>query len=150
MKTLIQSSIWRNVFLPRVLLHILFVLLFCALAETHVGSFHSTMHTSSRPELVLQRGHSQGVTCAAFAPDGTWLASGAADNTILIWQLPSGRQLRTLSGHRGPIRSLAISVNGELLASGSNDRTIKIWNIAKGTETFTLTGHTGSINSLSF
>lgn len=128
----------------------LFVLLFSALAETHVASFQSTLHTSSRPELVLQRGHSQGVTCAAFAPDGTWVASGAADNTILIWQLPSGRQLRTLSGHRGPIRSVAISVNGELLASGSNDRTIKIWNVDKGTDTLTLSGHTGSINSLAF
>ena len=103
-----------------------------------------------RPELVLQRGHSLGVTCAAFAPNGNWIASGAADNTILIWQLPSGRQLRTLSGHRGPIRSVAISRNGELLASGSNDRTIKIWNVDRGTEIFTLTGHAGSINSLSF
>src|ERR1051326_5187384 len=103
-----------------------------------------------RPELVLQRGHSLGATCAAFAPNGNWIASGAADNTILIWQLPSGRQLRTLSGHRGPIRSVAISRNGELLASGSNDRTIKIWNVDRGTEIFTLTGHAGSINSLSF
>ena len=103
-----------------------------------------------RPELVLQRGHSLGVTCAAFAPDGNWLASGAADNTIIIWQLPSGRQLRTLSGHRGPIRAVTVSGNGELLASGSNDRTIKLWNVDQGTETFTLTGHADSINSLSF
>ena len=106
--------------------------------------------SEDRPELVLQLGHSQGVTCAAFAPDGTWVASGASDNLILIWQLPSGRHLRTLTGHNGPIRSLAISANGEWLASGSNDRTIKVWRIAKGTQTFTLTGHTGSINSLAF
>ena len=106
--------------------------------------------SQDRPELVLQLGHSQGVTCAAFAPDGTWVASGGADNSILIWQLPSGRHLRTLAGHNGPIRSIAISANGEWLASGSNDRTIKVWHVAKGTETFTLTGHAGSINSLAF
>jgi len=102
------------------------------------------------PELVLQLGHSLGVACTAFAPDGTWVASGAADNSIVIWQLPSGRHLRTLAGHNGPIRSVAISANGEWLASGSNDRAIKVWNVATGTETFTLTGHTGSINSLAF
>src|SRR5688572_28372758 len=78
----------------------------------------STETPNARPELVLQRGHSQGVTCAACAADGTWLASGAADNSILIWQLPSGRHLRTLTGHRGPIRAVAISENGELLVSG--------------------------------
>src|SRR5687768_1398214 len=111
---------------------------------------HSTETSSPLPELVLQRGHSQGATSATFAPDGTWLASGAADNSVLIWQLPSGRHLRTLTGHRGPIRSVAISGNGELLASGSNDRTIKVWHAAKGTDTFTLTGHTGSITSLAF
>lgn len=103
-----------------------------------------------RPELVLQRGHSLGVNCVAFAPDGSWLASGGSDNSILIWQVPSGRQLRALTGHSGYIRSVAISSNGQWLASGSNDRTVKVWNVATGREIFTLTGHTGSIEALAF
>ncbi|MGK7901848.1 MAG: WD40 repeat domain-containing protein [Hormoscilla sp.] len=55
------------------------------------------------------------------------LASGSNDNTIKIWNLRSGRLLRTLTGHSGPVRSVAISPDGQLLASGSNDNTIKIW-----------------------
>src|SRR3989442_1517220 len=52
---------------------------------------------TSRPELVLQTGHSSGVRCAVFGPKGNWLASGAADNTIRLWQVASGRELRVLT-----------------------------------------------------
>ena len=81
------------------------------------------------PELVIQTGHSSRVNCAGFAPNGRWLATGAADNSIRLWDTESGLELRALHGHSSWIRSLAVSRNGELLASGSNDRTIKLWNV---------------------
>ena len=52
-----------------------------------------------RPQLVLQTGHALGVNCIAFSPDASWLASAGADNSIIIWQTSSGRQLRKLTGH---------------------------------------------------
>ncbi|HEX6719582.1 MAG TPA: caspase family protein [Pyrinomonadaceae bacterium] len=110
----------------------------------------SLQQPSIRPQLVLQRGHTLGINCAAFAPDGSWVASGAADNTILIWQTTSGRQLRALTGHKGYVRSLAISSDGQLLASGSNDHTIKVWNVAEGRDLFTLSGHEGEVEALAF
>ena len=91
-----------------------------------------------------------GVNCAAFAMDGSWLASGGSDNAILIWETESGRQLRALNGHKGYIRSLAISADGQSLASGSNDRTIKVWNVGEGRELFTLSGHEGPVEALAF
>src|SRR5438132_7945311 len=76
----------------------------------------------NRPELVLQTGHSEGVNCSAFGPDGSWLASGGSDNAIKIWQVASGRELRALTGHTNYVKSLAASRNGQWLASGSSDR----------------------------
>ena len=38
-------------------------------------------------------GHTNTVTSVAFSPDGSLLASGSHDNTIKLWQLPSGREL---------------------------------------------------------
>src|SRR2546430_7517577 len=103
-----------------------------------------------RPELVLQTGHSKGVNCSAFGPDGSWLASGGSDNAIKIWQVASGRELRALTGHTNYVKSLAASRNGQWLASGSNDRTVRIWDIATGAELYSLSGHTSSIEALTF
>ena len=49
------------------------------------------------------------------------------DNTIKMWDLATGRPVRTLKGHTGPIRSIAFSPDGRRLVSGSWDRTVKLW-----------------------
>ncbi|HEY3026718.1 MAG TPA: caspase family protein [Pyrinomonadaceae bacterium] len=103
-----------------------------------------------RPELVLQTGHTTRINCVAFGPEGKWLASGGADNQIKLWDVASGRELRSLNGHTGWIKSLAVSSDGLWLASGSNDRTIKVWNVTTGMEVRNFTGHTAPIESLAF
>ena len=107
-------------------------------------------NSGSRPELVLQTGHTTRINCVVFGPEGKWLASGGADNQIKLWDAASGRELRSLNGHTGWIKSLAVSTDGLWLASGSNDRTIKVWNVASGAEARNFTGHTGPIESLAF
>src|SRR5205085_1979913 len=115
------------------------------------GTFASlNENTTNRPELVLQTGHSKGVNCSAFGPDGSWLASGGSDNAIKIWQVASGRELRALTGHTNYVKSLAASRNGRWLASGSSDRTVKVWEVATGHELYSLPGHTSSIEALAF
>src|SRR3990172_7661546 len=52
----------------------------------------------SRPELVPQTGHANEVNAAAFSPDGRWLASGDDEGTIKLWEVATGRELRTLKG----------------------------------------------------
>ncbi len=85
-----------------------------------------------------------------FAPDASWVASGSADNTIRLWDVASGRELRALVGHKNWIKSLALNRSGEVLASGSNDHTVKLWNVASGSELRTLSGHASSVDALAF
>lgn len=72
-------------------------------------------------------GHSQYIFSLAISPDGQTLVSGGEDETIKIWQVSTGKELRTLTGHSEAVYCLAISPDGKTLVSGSADRTIKIW-----------------------
>jgi WD40 repeat protein len=78
------------------------------------------------------------------------LASASGDTTVKLWDVASGRALRTLSGHNGFVESVAFSPGGESLVSGCQDGSIKFWDVANGLEVKTLSGHTHSVNGVTF
>src|SRR5688572_27491023 len=55
--------------------------------------------SAQKPELVVQTGHSGWVYSVAFSPDGKLLASGSSDQTIKLWDVATGTELRSLRGH---------------------------------------------------
>lgn len=103
----------------------------------------------SKPELVIQTGHSSTVYAAVLDPSNQWIATGS-HNTVIIWEVSTGRELRALQGHIGAVRALAVSRDGRFLASGGNDKTVKLWDIQTGKELLNLTAHNGMVESLSF
>jgi WD40 repeat protein len=83
-------------------------------------------------EINTYRGHSHGVWSVAFAPDGLTLASGGVDRLVRIWDIETGRLLRSLRGHTADIRAVLFTPDGLTLATGSEDRTIRLWNPKTG------------------
>ncbi len=54
--------------------------------------------------------------------------SGSSDGTIKIWDIRSGKLLKTLTGHKYSVSSVAVTKDNKVV-SGSADGTIKIWDI---------------------
>src|SRR5262249_14232592 len=95
-------------------------------------------------------GHTEGVYCVAFHPDGKQLASGGWDNTIKIWDLATGAAIRTIQGHRGFAEEIAFSPDGRYLASGGEDKSVRLWDPTTGRELVAFHGHTHFVHALAF
>jgi WD40 repeat protein len=75
----------------------------------------------------------EGVRTLAISPDNQVLAAGTESGSIKLYELPSGRHLRTIEAHDDIIFGIAFSPRGDLLASASKDMTAKVWNWREGT-----------------
>jgi WD40 repeat protein len=69
------------------------------------------------------------IAVAAFAPDGSMLATGSTDGVVRLWETASGRQRRTFTGHQQGVWCIQFSPDGTRLASGSDDGTVLIWDV---------------------
>lgn len=78
------------------------------------------------------------IRSVSFSPDGKWLACGAEDKTVKLWDIERKRLHHTFSGHELDIYSLDFSRDGNFIVSGSGDKKAKIWDVEKGECVFTL------------
>ena len=94
----------------------------------------------------VQFGHVSKVESVAITPDGKYIVSGGRDDTLKLWNLETGKEVRTFAGHTGWIKSIAITPDGKQALSGSHDKTLKLWNLKTGKEVRTFEGHLYGIN----
>ena len=64
----------------------------------------------------------------SYSPDGKTLASASLDKTVKLWDVSTGKELKTLNGHQSSVNSVSYSPDGKTLASASSDNTIILWN----------------------
>lgn len=69
------------------------------------------------------------IRSVCFSPDGQYLATGAEDKLIRVWDIKAKEIKMTFSGHEQDIYSLDFARNGRILASGSGDKTVRLWSL---------------------
>jgi hypothetical protein len=101
-------------------------------------------------EIYDLKGHSDAVESVVFSPDGTLALSGSNDNTIKLWDVLTGEELRTYRGHQKCVTSLAFSPDGRFFVSGSRDNTAKLWNVQSGEEIRTFRRHSEWVTAVAY
>ena len=84
----------------------------------------------------------------AVSADGRRAVSASGDNTLKVWDLESGRELRTLEGHSDWVYGVAVSPDGRRAVSASADNTLKVWDLESGRELRTLEGHSAWVTGV--
>jgi WD40 repeat protein len=89
-------------------------------------------------ETVIQRGHELAVVSVAASTDSNYVVTGSRDKSAKLWELSSGREVRSFLGHDFSVTSVDISRDGKYLLTGSNDETARLWEMETGKEIFSV------------
>ena len=77
--------------------------------------------------------------CAAFSPDGKWIATGDKDGAVSLWEVASaGRVRHRLRGHAASVSGVGFHPDGSRLVSCGFDGQVKVWDWKAGAELLTL------------
>src|SRR5436305_917337 len=106
------------------------------------------------PERVWPAGekltrHQGQVLAVAFSPKGDLLASGAADNTAKVWDVPVSFPGKTFAVG-GPTTRVAMATDGKTFAVAGKDGTIKLFPQGEEKGALDLKGHVGPVVGLAF
>ncbi|KAG0647754.1 Sulfur metabolite repression control B [Hyphodiscus hymeniophilus] len=75
-----------------------------------------------------------------------YMLTGALDSTIRLWDITTGRCLKTLFGHVEGV--WALGADTLRVVSGAEDRMVKVWDARTGKYEKTFTGHEGPVTCL--
>ena len=100
--------------------------------------------------LDMKPTHSDTVFGVSFSPDNTKLATCGADKFVKVWEMPSGKFLKSFEGHTHHVLDVGWKPDGKFLASGGADNNVKVWDYEKGEQARTINAHTKQVTRLVF
>jgi serine/threonine-protein kinase len=103
----------------------------------------------------FERKHTGVIQCVALSPDGKHALSGGSDRLVHMWDVDTGKEVRTFRGHTNRVNGVAFSPRGRRALSCSGlyndaDNTVRLWKVKTGKQLACFTEHTAVVNSVAF
>ncbi|MBZ5622716.1 MAG: TIR domain-containing protein, partial [Acidobacteriia bacterium] len=107
---------------------------------------HPALHPPGTPLLRTLEGHSDLVDDVAVTPDGKRAVSASHDGTLRVWDLDTGRALRTLTleGRHWVLR-VAVTPDAKRAVSLTSDDALRVWDLDTGRVLRILEGSYGGV-----
>jgi tRNA A-37 threonylcarbamoyl transferase component Bud32 len=117
------------------------------------------------PKGALLKGHAKEIRSVAMSANGRRALTSGWDKTVVLWEVPSGKELGRLEGHKTIVTGLALTPDGRWGATGAGtipapdgkgartadfDHIIRLYNLETGKEVRRFEGHTNGLMSLVF
>lgn len=90
------------------------------------------------------------INAISLSPDDHLIASGTDKGEIKMWDMDSGKQLKTLMRHVSAVRSISFSPDSNMIACGTASGEITLWDVNYKEKIRRLKGHKGEVKSLQF
>jgi WD40 repeat protein len=104
--------------------------------------------TGSRKSVLS--GRADTITALTFSLDGTLLVSGGGDRIITLWDIQTGRAIKTFGKHLSAISAVSISLDRTTIASGTEDGTVYLWVVQTRTCHPIVLSHGGRVTAINF
>ncbi len=113
------------------------------------SNFFSLLLSSGRGELTY-RGHTAKVYAVAWSPNGSRLASVAADKSLQVWDALTSKKFFIYRNPNASLNSVSWSPDSRYIAAGGNDKLVQIWDGITRQGVSSYRGHTGYVTSIAW
>ncbi|KAI3877050.1 hypothetical protein MKX03_004187 [Papaver bracteatum] len=83
----------------------------------------------NKPQAPVRSYPIEAVGPLSCTEDGLYLAGGAPSGNAYVWEVLSGRMLKSWRAHHKSVNCIAFTADGSLLISGSDNGSICIWSV---------------------
>ena len=81
------------------------------------------------------------VNAVAFSPDSRFALTGSDDETARLWEVATGREIRSFAGQTNPVLAVVYSADGHTILTSGNENTARLWDVATGRQIQSFVGH---------
>lgn len=85
-----------------------------------------------KARVIPSLGHTREINSVGFSRDGVYLVSASSDKSVKLWDVHTGRLIRTFHGHISEVRAAALSPDNNLIYSTSHDEGVLVWDVRSG------------------
>ena len=99
---------------------------------------------------MIPEAHSDTIFCIDFSPDGNYVATGGADRFVKIFEVATGKLVKSLEGHTHHVLGVSWRMDNRWLVSAGADKVIKVWDVVTGEQARTITGFGKEVSAIQY